>query len=203
MSSRWSRLLIGTAGTVFVLIVILLLVPVLSGQSSFTKSVPLAEKQIPGIVTQAKQGLPIRLKIPRINVDAAVVYVGVTSQGAMDVPKGPTDVAWFDLGPRPGEIGSAVIAGHEGWKDGIPAVFDNLYALQKGDKISVIDEKGATTMFVVRELRTYGEHQDASDVFDSSDGKAHLNLITCEGIWNQLTKSYSNRIVVFTDKVGE
>ena len=49
----------------------------------------------------------------------AVEDVGLTPGGAMDVPKGPSDVAWFDLGPRPGEVGSAVIAGHEGWKDNI------------------------------------------------------------------------------------
>jgi len=67
--------------------------------------------------------------IPSINIDAAIEYVGLTSNGAMAVPKGPNDVGWFELGPRPGDIGSAVIAGHDGWKDGIPAVFDNLSKL--------------------------------------------------------------------------
>ena len=148
-------------------------------------------------------GLLVRLIIPKINVDAAIEYVGLTSQGAMGVPAGPTDVAWFDLGPRPGENGSAVIAGHEGWKDNIQAVFDNLYKLQIGDKIYVEDENGSTTTFVVREMQTYGENQDFSDVFRSSDGKAHLNLITCAGAWNKAQKSYSNRLVVFTDKETE
>ncbi len=119
----------------------------------------------------------------------------------MDTPKGPADVGWFYFGPRPGEKGSAVIAGHEGWKNGIPAVFDNLYKLRTGDKIYVKDAKGTTTTFVVRGSRTYGEHDDASGAFYSNDGKAHLNLITCEGIWNKATKSYSNRLVVFSDKL--
>ena len=144
--------------------------------------------------------LTLRLKIPKINIDAAVRSVGLTPEGAMDAPKTPEDVAWFNLGPRPGEKGSAVISGHYGWKNNIPAVFDNLHKLRKGDKVYVEDKNGATIVFVVRELRTYGQNEDASDVFGSGDGKAHLNLVTCTGTWNKAQKSYSNRLVVFTDK---
>lgn len=143
---------------------------------------------------------PIRLMIPKIEVDAPFVYVGLTPKGEMDVPKDPAEVAWYNLGVRPGDIGSAVISGHYGWKNNLPAVFDRLHLLRKGDKIFVFDERGATTTFVVRELRRYGEKDDASAVFISRDGKAHLNLITCEGIWNKTNKSYSRRLVVFTDK---
>lgn len=145
-------------------------------------------------------GRPIRLKIPSIEVDAVVSYVGLTSDGAMDVPKGPLDVAWYNLGPRPGEVGSAVIDGHSGWKNGIHAVFDDLYKLQKGDKIYVEDEKGIMTTFMVREFQSYDPSANALDVFSSNDGKAHLNLITCGGVWNEFSRSHSKRLVVFTDK---
>ncbi len=146
-------------------------------------------------------GVPILLKIPKININATIEDVGLTFQGAMDVPKGPTDVAWFKLGPRPGEIGSAVISGHYGrWKNGQGSVFDDLSKLNKGDTIYVEDDKGAITTFVVRESRTYDPKSDASNVFNSSDGKVHLNLITCKGVWNKANKTYSERLVVFTDK---
>jgi len=140
-----------------------------------------------------------RLVIPKIHVDAALESVGLTPAGAMGVPAGPADAAWFDLGPRPGESGSAVIAGHYGWKNGISAVFDHLNAMRRGDRIYIRDATGTTT-FIVSGVRTYGEHDDASGVFVSSDGKAHLNLITCGGIWNKALKSYSYRLIVFTDK---
>ena len=146
---------------------------------------------------QASFGLPMRLKIPKINVDAAVEFVALAPDGAMDVPKDQKDVAWFELGPRPGENGSAVMAGHYGAK---ASVFDNLYKLRKGDKLYVEDDKGAVVSFVVRENRRYDPNADASGVFGSSDGKAHLNLVTCEGIWNKISKSYPKRLVVFTDK---
>ncbi|MCR4275873.1 MAG: class F sortase [Candidatus Parcubacteria bacterium] len=155
---------------------------------------------IAAVTGQATSSLPVRLKIPAIQVDAAVLPIGLDSGGAMDVPKGPVDVAWFDKGPRPGENGSAVIAGHFGWKENIPAVFDDLSSLRKGDKIYVENDTGEITTFVVRESRLFGEQGNAAEVFSSSDGKAHLNLITCEGVWNKETKSYSERLVVFADK---
>lgn len=145
-------------------------------------------------------GLPVLLRIPKINVDANVKYVGLTQGGAMDVPKGPDEVAWFEYGPRPGDTGSAVISGHYGWKNDIPAVFDDLHKLIKGDKIYIDSETGTTTTFIVRESKAYGENEKATDVFDSGDGKIHLNLITCQGTWNKTKKSYSKRLVVFADK---
>lgn len=149
---------------------------------------------------QESLGLPIRLKIPKIHIDALVQYVGLAPQGAMDAPSGPTDVAWYNLGPRPGEKGSSVIAGHSSWTNNIPAVFDDLHQLREGDTLSSEDEKGITTTFVVRDIQIYGKNDDASNVFGSSDGKAHLNLITCTGDWNKTEKTYSDRLIVFTDK---
>lgn len=153
--------------------------------------------------SKINSGIPTHLTIPKMEVDAIIDQVGLAADWSMAAPKYPANAAWFNLGPHPGDNGSAVIAGHYGWKNGIPAVFDNLHKLIKGDRLYVNDGKGATTTFVVREFRTYGQNEDATEVFSSSDGKAHLNLITCEGIWDKVSKSYSKRLVVFTDKVVE
>jgi LPXTG-site transpeptidase (sortase) family protein len=145
-------------------------------------------------------GLPSRLKIPKIKIDAKVEHMGLTPDGVMDVPDGPVDVAWFNLGPRPGDVGSAVIAGHYGtWENGEGSVFDNLNKLKPGDKIYVEDEKGMGITFLVNKVVIYGQNDNASTIFRSSDGKAHLNLITCEGDWNKDQKTYSGRLVVFSD----
>lgn len=157
--------------------------------------------QVNSAAASASPGFPVHLKIPRISVDASIEYVGLTPGGAMDITKKPDDVSWYELGPRPGERGSAVIAGHYGtWKDGAHSVFDNLSTLERGDTISVEDDQGATTTFIVRDSRLYDPKSNASDVFESSDGIAHLNLITCDGVWDAISKSYSKRLVVFTDK---
>jgi LPXTG-site transpeptidase (sortase) family protein len=149
---------------------------------------------------ETNSSLPLRLKIPSINVDAQVEYVGLNKEGAMDVPKEPDAVAWFNIGPRPGELGSSVIAGHSGYKDNKPAVFDNLYKLKKGGRISVEDATGKITNFIVRETRNYKPNADATNIFNSNDNTAHLNLITCVGDWNEENKTHSLRLIVFTDK---
>jgi LPXTG-site transpeptidase (sortase) family protein len=148
---------------------------------------------------QSRSGAPASLKIPTINVDATIEYVGLTHEGAMDVPKNPDEVAWFNLGPRPGDKGSAVIAGHRGWKGGKAVVFDNLEKLRAGDKLYIEDDKGETVSFVVRESRVYDAEAYAPEVFASQDG-AHLNLITCVGDWDKSKKSYTKRLVIFTDR---
>ena len=149
---------------------------------------------------KTKVELPIRLRIPIIKVDAIINYVGLTSDGAMNIAKDPDKVAWYEFGPRPGENGSAVIAGHYGWTGNKGSVFNDLHTLKKGDEVSVIDVKGNGIIFVVRESRKYDPEADATIVFKSNDGKAHLNLITCEGVWIEAQKTYSDRLVIFSDK---
>jgi LPXTG-site transpeptidase (sortase) family protein len=143
----------------------------------------------------------MRLVIPEINVDAAVYPIGVTQDGALEAPDAPETVGWYKSGPFPGRPGSAVIDGHYGrWADGEGSVFDNLYKLKRGDSLYIKDQKGAITSFLVREIRVFDSQADATSVFVSNDGLTHLNLITCAGTWNNDTKSYPKRLVVFTDK---
>jgi len=145
-------------------------------------------------------GVPIRIKIPSINIDAAVERVGLKSDGSMDVPKDPMDTGWYELGPRPGEIGSAVLDGHVDWWYGAPAVFPNLHEVQPGYIIIVEDDSGKTIPFIVRDVKTYGAADNATNIFVSNDGQAHLNLITCTGAWDYGTNQYANRLVVFADR---
>ncbi|MDP2641878.1 MAG: class F sortase [bacterium] len=142
--------------------------------------------------------LPARLKIPGLGIDVPVEHVGLTPEGTMGVPKGPTNVAWLNLGSRPGEVGSAVIAGHRGWKNNQEAVFDDLHKLRKGDDLYIETVAGRSIHFVVREIRVYDSDSYAPEVFSSSDG-AHLNLVTCTGIWDIFKKSSTERLVVFSD----
>jgi LPXTG-site transpeptidase (sortase) family protein len=147
---------------------------------------------------QVEINSPIRLIIPKVKVDATIEYVGLTSTGAMGVPKKITDVAWFNLGTIPGEIGSAVIAGHLDGKNGQKAIFYDLKKLKKGDLLFIKDNQGKIITFVVKELRLYNSEAAVPEVFSSNQG-VHLNLITCAGNWSKSKKNYAQRLVVFTD----
>lgn len=154
------------------------------------------------IEVQEPLAAPVRLKIPKLAVDAPIDPMGLTPAGDMEAPVGPHAVGWFKFGSHPGASGNAVIAGHYGqWKNGEGSVFDNLHSLSKGDTIYTEDERGAAVAFVVRDSRVYKPDQPAADVFFSNDTGAHLNLITCQGTWNNTQQSYSMRLVVFADKI--
>lgn len=148
------------------------------------------------------QGLPVRLKIPVISVDSVIEDALITPDGRMDVPQGSTNVAWFSLGPHPGEEGSAVIGGHFGIRNGVKFVFYDLDKIVVGDKIYIEDDKGDTLAFQVRSIELFDRNSDSTTVFSSNDGLAHLNLITCEGIWNKINLSYPQRRVIFSDFVS-
>lgn len=202
-SLKWP-LFVGVAGFTSCVVVIFFLVVILYCQDSYAESAPVqnitsSARAFQSII-EAGPGLPVRLKIPKIKVDAKIEYVGLTPKGEMGVPKIPRNAAWFELGPRPGGVGSAAIAGHINWWTGAASVFVNLNKLKIGDKVVVQDDKGKEIVFIVRKIRAYGSKENALDVFYSNDNKSHLNLITCFGEWNKKIKQYSKRLVVFTDR---
>lgn len=149
------------------------------------------------IVNKVSVGSPIRLKIPAINVNAIIQYVGVTPQGMMEAPSNTVDVGWLKLGSRPGEKGSAVIDGHFDGENGDSGVFANLHKLKQGDKLYVQDDKGTSIAFAVRKSHILDPGY-ADYVFSSNNG-IHLNLITCDGIWDGVKKNYSKRLVILAD----
>ncbi len=153
------------------------------------------------VIVKPTIGIPVRMKIPSIGVNANIQSVGLTADGSMGVPTVPRDTAWYNLGPKPGEVGSAVISGHVNWLYGAKGVFEKLKSLHAGDTITVQDEKGSVTTFKVRTTHAYGLMDDVTAVFRSTDGKSHINLVTCAGVWDKKAKMYDKRLVVFADKV--
>ncbi len=146
---------------------------------------------------------PTRLIIPAIAVDAAVQSVGRTASGRMGIPTNFTDVAWYNLGPKPGEAGSAVVDGHLDTGRDANAVFARLNELITGDEIDVLDETGKKIRFRVTAMEIYDEaNAPLNKIFDQSETKARLNLITCDGVWNQKKRDYNKRLVVYSERVN-
>lgn len=149
---------------------------------------------------EVSSGLPVRLMIPRLALDAKVLYMGLTRDGDMAVPDNNfKDVGWYQYGARPGDAGTAVVAGHVNSKNE-RGVFIDLHRLVKGDIVKILDDKNQTISFVVRDMRTYDQNDQPEEVFHSTDG-THLNLITCAGEWNASEQQFPVRLVVFADKI--
>jgi len=159
---------------------------------------PVNQNVITHVPVKAKSWLPIHVSIPSIKVDATVVHLGLTASWEMDVPNNAHDVSWYNLGVKPWEIGSAVIAGHLDWKNGVKAVFSHLDELKKWDKIYIKNDAWKDLVFIVRESRMYNMDDDATEIFVSNSW-THLNFITCSGSWDTTRQKYTKRLVVFSD----
>ncbi len=143
---------------------------------------------------------PTNLQIPGLDVDADIEHVGYTDDGRMDAPEDWEDVAWFQYGYFPGANGNAVLAGHLDSTTG-PAVFAHLHEMEVGDELVVTGHDGETLTFRVTEVETVlAEEAPLDRVFGPSD-TPKLNLITCEGHFDESAEDYDHRLIVYTELV--
>lgn len=139
-------------------------------------------------------GVPERVEIPSVGVNARVGGLGLLPDGALDAPKNPDDLGWYQLGPKPGERGNALIDGHVDWAGKVRA-FWYLKKLTPGDNIVVTDSTGNKHEFAVEWLKWYDAGAPVQDLFAQSD-RAELTLITCGGQFDQSTHQYLSRLAV-------
>lgn len=140
---------------------------------------------------------PARLTIASIGVHANVEQVGKKSDGSMATPSSFQDVAWYKPGSKPGDAGSAVIAGHVNNALTTSGVFEHLLDVKVGDYITVSDTSGKTLVYVVTKTAQYNlDSAPLNDIFTQS-GPSQLVLITCDGAWDAAAHSYNKRLVVY------
>lgn len=140
---------------------------------------------------------PQTLRIPKLNVETTVEHVGLDEKKNMDVPKDWENAAWYNLGYKVGDKGSAVIAAHYDEPDGSPGVFYEISELETGDEIFVEGNGKSLSYTVVRSETFKHDEVPIEEVFGPSDEK-RLNLITCSGVFDKTDKNYSNRLIVYS-----
>jgi sortase (surface protein transpeptidase) len=141
---------------------------------------------------------PVGIEIPAIGVRARLVPLGLNADGTLEVPTRFGDAGWWAGGPRPGERGPAVIAGHVDSRTG-PAVFYRLSELRAGDRISVVRRDGSRVRFVVRRSERYPKARfPTARVYGRTAG-ATLRLITCSGTFDRSSGHYLDNTVVYAD----
>ncbi|MDX6202683.1 MAG: hypothetical protein QOJ83_2183, partial [Frankiales bacterium] len=92
--------------------------------------------------------MPVRVRIPAIGVDSSLMKLGLTADGALQVPPSGFPAGWYTGSPTPGEMGPAVIVGHVDW-GGSLGVFGHLARLQPGDQVTVLRTDGSSAVFRV------------------------------------------------------
>ncbi|MDV6277910.1 class F sortase [Rhodococcus erythropolis] len=143
---------------------------------------------------------PVALRIPAIGVDETLIQLGLNADETVEVPLDYAKPGWFKYGPTPGNTGSSVILGHVDSFDG-PAVFYQLHALAPGDRVEVTLPDGTTAHFEVTRLATYPKEQFPAEEVYGEHGYSALQLVTCGGEFDPVTRSYESNVVAYTSLV--
>jgi sortase (surface protein transpeptidase) len=145
--------------------------------------------------TQEAVGRPVSIALPAAGVEARVVPVGLRPDRTMEVPA--VDLAgWYEVGPRPGEAGPAVIVGHVDSRSG-PAVFFRLGELRRGDRIVVGQAGGAARSYVVKRVERSAKVALPVERIWNRTRQPLLRLITCGGSFDRSSGHYRDNVIVF------
>jgi sortase (surface protein transpeptidase) len=139
---------------------------------------------------------PVRLRIPSINVNTGLEELRRAADQTIQVPRDPDSAGWWADGPRPGQVGPAVILGHVDSKTG-PAVFFRLVELAVGADILVDLADGTTVRFTVTVLDRYRKDEFPTDLVYYPTLDRELRLVTCGGPIDPTTGHYRDNLVVF------
>ena len=146
-----------------------------------------------------RRSLPVAVDIPAIGVHSRLLYLGLNSNGTVQVPSldaGAGKAAWYKYSATPGQIGASVIVGHVDTYQG-PAIFFRLGALRPGDRVDVTLADGIMAVFRVTGVREYLKSNFPAETIYGTRGYAALHLITCGGAFDYTTRNYLSSTVVF------
>ncbi len=149
--------------------------------------------------TVAGAGDPLRVTIPAIGVDAALVPVGLREDGAMQTPTFGL-AGWYSPGPRPGEAGPAVVVAHVDSKANGPDVFHRLRELAPGDRVLVHYRETTTTFSVTGKEQTAKTALPTGRIWNGATAPV-LRLITCGGAFDRTARSYLDNVIVYADRL--
>jgi Sortase domain len=144
---------------------------------------------------------PVSLTIPLIGVRTRLVTLGLAANGALQVPSSTTVAGWYTGSPRPGAVGSAIIAGHIDSLTG-PGVFYRLSELRVGDRVYVGQANGTIVEFRVTAVRSYLKARFPTQSVFGPTPYPQLRLITCGGTFDFATGHYLSNTVVYAAEVA-
>jgi sortase A len=142
-------------------------------------------------------GWPTKIVIPKIKVNAPVESLDLSKHLPQAAPFRWGDVAWYDRGPKPGQVGHAAIFGHVD-STCCPAVFWFLKDLKAGDVVEAAYKKGNPVKFRVMWSESYSDLQlPIKFLFGASKQRAMV-LVTCAGIYRGVAHGgYDHKLVVY------
>jgi sortase (surface protein transpeptidase) len=153
------------------------------------------------LATAPQAARPVSLSIPSIGVRTRLIHLGVNKDGTLQVPSSTAVAGWYTGSPRPGMVGSAIIAGHVDSRTG-PGIFFWLRTLRPGDRVYVGRADGTMAVFAVTRIKKFAKDHFPTAAVYGPVPDAELRLITCGGIFDRSQGRYLSNVVVFARLAG-
>ena len=152
-------------------------------------------------LVDARAAPPRWIRIPAIGVSARVVALGLNPDRTLEVPRRWADAGWYTGGPRPGQRGPAVIAGHVDSMSG-PAVFYRLGELRRGALVRIRRADGSTVTYGVEGVERWPKDRFPTGRVYGRTARSTLRLITCGGAFDKATGHYLDNVIVYATRVS-
>ncbi|MFJ9153505.1 class F sortase [Streptomyces sp. NPDC102270] len=142
---------------------------------------------------------PAEVAVPSVGITSSLMELGLNTDRTVQVPpaeKGMT-AGWYTGGAVPGEIGAAVIIGHNDTRFGA-AVFHDLKKIKEGADITVTDKTGKALHFTVTATESVAKKAFPTEKVYGPTQERALRLITCDGDFDAQGHPVDNLIVYAT-----
>lgn len=124
---------------------------------------------------------PAEIAISTAGISVPIDGRGLDEDGEIDPPQG--EVMWFTGHDRvaPGQLGTAVVAGHVSYY-GEPDVFADLASVHEGDRVTITYADGSTADFTIvsTHLVDKSELQQSDLVWGDQTDSRRLAIVTCD-----------------------
>jgi sortase (surface protein transpeptidase) len=143
--------------------------------------------------------IPVTVEIPVIGVASDLEELHRNADGTIEVPDW-NHAGWWADGPKPGQLGPAVILGHVDNKQGAD-VFFRLRELHAGDEVVVTRADGSTVRFAVERVERHPKDAFPTAAVYAPTLEPGLRLVTCGGEFDRSTGHYRDNFIAFATMI--
>ncbi|WP_328498987.1 class F sortase [Streptomyces sp. NBC_00414] len=142
---------------------------------------------------------PAEMAVPSLGITSSLMELGLNTDRTVQVPPAEEGMTagWYTGGAVPGEIGAAVIIGHNDTRFG-EAVFHDLKKIKEGADITVTDRTGKVVHFTVTAMESVAKNAFPTEKVYGPTQERALRLVTCDGDFDAQGHPVDNLIVYAT-----
>lgn len=163
------------------------------------KIIQSSEKQPAASLYKYADDEPKSIRIARINVDNAILPIGLDKDNTLLAPEDVHTAGWYNQSSKPGLPGAVLIDGHGSESGTYDGIFSRLHELEINDLIIISRGDGSLLYYTVAkvEIKLINEVDMAETLKPYGGAEEGLNIISCTGHWIKNHSTLDKRIILF------